>query len=69
MRVNAQVKSKKKPRPNGKQKPVSFGAYEDKIQRWTKAAEAMDRPLGWYIRFRLDAMDTLDDQAAAQEKA
>jgi hypothetical protein len=73
MRVNAQVKkaartSQTKARSNGKDKqfPVSFGAYRDKIERWTKAAKAIDRPLGWYIRMRLEAMDALDDQRAAQ---
>jgi hypothetical protein len=76
MRVNAQVKkvatkSQTKARSNGRDKqfPVSFGAYRDKIERWTKAAKALDRPLGWYIRMRLEAMDALDDQRAAQAPA
>jgi hypothetical protein len=73
MRVNAQLKkvsrtSQTKSRSNGRDKqfPISFGAYRDKIERWTKAAKAIDRPLGWYIRMRLEAMDALDDQRATQ---
>lgn len=64
--MSTQAKLKKKAQTNGKQKPISFGAYPDQLERWTKAAKAMDRPLGWWIRYRLEQMDTLDQQALAQ---
>jgi hypothetical protein len=47
---------------NAKQIPVSFGAYPEELERWKKAAEEADRPLAWWIRSRLLAMDARDDQ-------
>ncbi|MBZ5662721.1 MAG: hypothetical protein LAO08_20155 [Acidobacteriia bacterium] len=64
--MNAQarksVSSNRAKRKEVTQIPVSFGALPEEIERWKAAAKEADRPLSWWIRNRLLALD-------AQERA
>lgn len=65
--MNAQVK--KAPAKNPTLQPVSFGAYPDEIERWKAEAKKVDRALSWWIRNRLLALESSNQEALVSEKA
>lgn len=42
--------------------PVSFMALPEEIKRWEEAAKRVDRTRSWWIRNRLLAMDSQDEE-------
>ena len=48
------------------QKPLSFGAFPDEIERWREKARRADRTLSWWIRNRLLLSEAQDDETATR---
>lgn len=64
--VMDKVKKAAREPKNGRLVIVSFGAMPEDLDRWTRAAKAIDRSLAWYLRSRLLAADARDDEIVAR---
>ena len=64
-RVNKRTRAKSAPASPG-QVVVSIGVNPVSLDRWKKAAAAIDRPLSWYLRNRLEEADSRDDEVMAR---